>query len=200
MILSKKKMMVMVTRKVAKSDMANLFQIKFCRRLVSLFFILLIGSAGFVFSQDKTKAKNAVYAEGATRGPVYSINYDRIFRQGEKLAYSFRAGFSIYNSTVSFPVGINFITGLNEHHAEFSLAVIPYIDYDVHLVGSNDTESDKYIFVNPSIGYRYQKKEGGFFLKAAAGPSIYLDPPSNDFWNMDPKLYAFGSIGLGISF
>lgn len=180
--------------------MLRLFQANFYRRLYSLFFILLTGSSGFVFSQDRTKAKNAVYAEGATRGPVYSINYDRIFRQGEKLAYSFRAGFSIYNNTVSFPVGINFITGMNEHHAEFSLTVIPYIDYDVHLVGSNNTESDKYIFVNPSIGYRYQKKEGGIFLKAAVGPSIFLDPPSNDFWNMDPKLYIFGSIGLGISF
>lgn len=180
--------------------MLSLFQVNFYRQLFSLFFILLTGSAGFVFSQDRTEAKNAVYVEGATSGPVYSINYDRIFRQGEKLAYSFRAGFSIYNNTVSFPVGINFITGLNEHHAEFSLTVIPYIDYDVHLVGSNNTESDKYIFVNPSIGYRYQKKEGGVFLKAAVGPSIFLDPPSNDFWNMDPKLYAFGSIGVGISF
>jgi len=180
--------------------MLSLFQANFCRRLFSLLFILLTGSAGFVFSQDRTEAKNAVYVEGATRGPVYSINYDRIFRQGEKLAYSFRAGFSIYNNTVAFPVGVNFITGLNEHHAEFSFNVIPYIDYDVHLVGSNNTESDKYIYVNPSIGYRYQKKEGGVFLKAAVGPSVFLDPPSNDFWNMDPKLYAFGSIGLGISF
>jgi hypothetical protein len=192
--------MTTVTRKITNGNLVNLFQANFYRRLFSLFFILLIGCGGFVFSQDKATAKNAVYVEGATRGPVYSINYDRIFRQGEKLAYSFRVGFSIYNSTVSFPVGVNFITGLNENHAEFSFTVIPYIDYDVHLVGSTNTESDKYIFVNPAIGYRYQKAERGVFLKATVGPSIFLDPPSNDFWNMAPKLYAFGSIGLGISF
>jgi hypothetical protein len=193
MVLSKKEFIDIFTSKNTRRFMLSLFQVNFYRQLFSLFFILLTGSAGFVFSQDRTEAKNAVYVEGATSGPVYSINYDRIFRQGEKLAYSFRAGFSIYNNTVSFPVGINFITGLNEHHAEFSLTVIPYIDYDVHLVGSNNTESDKYIFVNPSIGYRYQKKQAGVFLKAAAGPSIFL-------WNMDPKLCAFGSIGVGISF
>ncbi len=163
-------------------------------------FIFLTGFSGFIFGQDGARSKNTVYIEGATRGPVYSINYDRIFRQGAKLAYSFRAGFSIYSNTVSFPVGVNFITGLNEHHAEFSLTVIPYIDYNVHLVGSNNSESDKYLFINPAIGYRYQKNERGLFLKAALGPSIFLDPPSNDFWNMDPKLYAFGSIGLGLSF
>lgn len=173
MILIRKEFIAIVTLEIAKNNMLNLFHASFCRRLFSLCFILLTGSAGCVFSQDRTKAKNAVYAEGASRGPVYSINYDRIFRQGEKLAYSFRAGFSIYNNTVSFPVGVNFITGSNEHHAEFSLTVIPYIDYDAHLIGSNNTESDKYIFVNPSIGYRYQKSAGGIFLKAAAGPSIF---------------------------
>jgi hypothetical protein len=200
MILNKKGLTAIVTRDIAKSNMFNLLQANFCCRVFSLFIIVFTGSVGFVFSQEKTKAKNAVYAEGATRGPVYSINYDRIIRQGEKLAYSFRAGFSIYKNTVSFPVGLNFITGIDEHHAEFSLTIIPYIDYDVHLIGSNNTESDKYIFVNPAIGYRYQKADGGIFLKAAVGPSIFLDPPSNDFWNMDPKLYAFGCIAVGINF
>ena len=200
MILNKREFIAADTREIAKCDISNCFHGSFCRQLFSLFVILLMGSVGLVFSQDRTKAKNAIYAEGATRGPVYSINYDRIFRQGEKLAYSFRAGFSIYNNTVSFPVGVNFITGLNEHHAEFSLTVIPHIDHHAHLIGSSNTESDKYIFVNPAIGYRYQKTNGGIFLKAAVGPSIFLDPPSNDFWNMDPKLYAFGSIGVGISF
>lgn len=200
MILNKKEFVAIVAREIAKGNMLNLLQTNFWKWVFSLFIILFTGSVEFVFSQDKTSAKNVVYVEGATRGPVYSINYDRIFRQGEKLAYSFRAGFSIYDNTVSFPVGVNFITGLHEHHAEFSLSVIPHIDYDVHLIGGNNTESDKYIFVNPAIGYRYQKQEGGIFLKAAIGPSIFLDPPSNDFWNMDPKLYAFGSIGVGISF
>ena len=178
----------------------NRFNIRFYKKGLLLFAFLFITIVkNDLLSQSMTK--NAFYVEGATKGPVYTINYDRIFRQGEKLAYSFRAGFSIYDNTVSFPVGFNFITGLNEHHAEFSISIIPFIDYKAHPAGSNNgDQSDKYIYVNPAIGYRYQKTETGIFLKAAAGPSIFLDPPSNDFWNMDPKLYAFASFAVGISF
>lgn len=146
-------------------------------------------------------ARNAVYTEFASRGPVYSINYDRIFRQGDQLAYSFSAGFSIAKNAVSCPLGIHFITGINDHHAEFGVTFIPYIDYKHDIIGSSSkTDADKYLYINPGVGYRYQKRDTGVFLKAAIGPSIFLDPPSNDFWSMDPKLYAYGSIGVGISF
>jgi hypothetical protein len=146
------------------------------------------------------QAKNAVYLEAASKGPVYSINYDRIIRQGDKLAYSLRAGFSVEKNAVSFPVGINFITGQNDHHAEFSLTIIPYIDRVDKNSGLNNDATDKYFFINPAIGYRFQKMEKGIFIKASVGPSIFLDPPANDFWNMDPKVYAFGSISAGFSF
>jgi hypothetical protein len=163
--------------------------------------VALIFFAGITSAQNNNRlAKNAFYAELASRGPVYSINYDRIFRQGDKLAYSFSAGFSILNNAISFPLGIHFITGTGDHHAEFGISFIPYIDYKHDIIGSDKTDADKYLYINPSVGYRYQKKITGLFFKAVVGPSIFLDPPSNDFWNMDPKLYAFGSIGLGISF
>lgn len=162
--------------------------------------LVLLTNLSVAFSQKAAKARNAVFVELATRGPLYSINYDRIFRQGNKLDYSFNAGFSIARNAVSFPAGIHFITGSGQHHAEYGITVIPYIDYNHHLAGSNKNQSDKYLYINPGIGYRYQKNTTGIFLKATAGPSVFLDPPSDDFWNMDPKLYAFGSIGLGISF
>jgi len=150
---------------------------------------------------SERSVRNAVYIELASRGPVYYINYDRIFRQGDKLDYSFSVGFSIAKNAVSFPFGIHFITGVKDHHAEFGVTFIPYIDYKHHLIGSNTkSDSDKYLYINPAVGYRYQKSNTGLFLKALIGPSVFLDPPSDDFWNMDPKLYTFGSIGVGISF
>jgi hypothetical protein len=168
----------------------------FCRIFFILTFVFLCGIVN-----GQGPARNAVYAEFASRGPVYSINYDRIFRQGNKLDYSFSVGFSIAKNSVAFPVGIHFITAAEKHHAEFGLTLIPYIDHKNHLVGSNSkSDADKYLFINPSAGYRYQAASTGLFLKAAIGPSIFLDPPSDDFWNMDPKLYAFGSIAVGISF
>ncbi len=52
----------------------------------------------------------------------------------------------------------------------------------------------------PGAGYRYQQPGGSFFAKLVVGPIIYLDPPSNDFWNMDPVLYAGVTAGVGFSF
>lgn len=161
--------------------------------------LLCQGSIANAIYAQKT-AKNALYMEGATRGPVYSVNYDRRLKQGGRVDYSLRAGFSVSGNKVSLPLGLNMITGRGEHHAEFGLSVIPQIDYKDHLIGRNEDRSDKYIFVNPGIGYRYQKPGKGIFLKASAGPSVFLDPPAGDFWNMDPKLYAFAAIGVGFSF
>jgi hypothetical protein len=169
----------------------------FCNRLI----LVVIALTGYSLkSVGQQQAKNAVYLEAASKGPVYSINYDRIIRTGDKLAYTVRVGFSIEKNAVSFPVGINFMKGQNDHHAEFSFTVIPFIDRVDENSGMNNDETDKYFFINPTIGYRFQKVEKGIFIKAAVGPSIFLDPPANDFWNMDPKVHAFLSIGAGFSF
>lgn len=143
--------------------------------------------------------RNTVFVELASKGAIYSVNFDHIFRQGEKLNYSYRAGFSIEKNSIAFPIGISFITGQQSHHAEFSLTVIPFIDkYETFLSGDN--VSDKYLYVVPSVGYRFQRPAGGFFLKAGIAPLILLDPPSDNFWKMDPTLYGYGSIGIGYTF
>ena len=165
-----------------------------------LFTAVFLLACSLVYAQQGTGKRNAVYVELSTRGPVYAVNYDRVFRQGDKLDYSFSAGFSIVRNAVAFPVGIHLITGDGDHHAGFSLTLIPYIDYNHQLVGGNKDQSDKYLYINPGLSYRYQPKTTSLFLKATIGPSVFLDPPSDDFWNMDPKLYAFGSLGVGISF
>ena len=172
----------------------------FYRHLMVVLNLFLITQGGLVQAQEEHSAKNAVYIELASRGPVYSINYDRIIRQRNSLAYSFSAGVSIEKNAFSFPLGIHFIKGIKDHHAEFGLTVIPYVQYTDQLAGSYKGSTDKYLYINPGIGYRYQKSNTGIFLKATIGPSIFLDPPSDDFWNMDPKLYGFGSLGVGISF
>jgi hypothetical protein len=56
------------------------------------------------------------------------------------------------------------------------------------------------LFLHPGAGYRFQKPERSLFLKAAMGPSLVLDPQAGDFWNMDPKVYFFGSVAGGINF
>ncbi len=148
---------------------------------------------------ESFSARNTVYADFASKGAFYSVNYDRIFSSGKKINISFRAGFSILNDAIAFPLGIQFFTGQEASHIELSLTIEPYIEnYKELLNGSSGSDTKAYIM--PGVGYRYQKPEGGFFAKVVAGPIIYLDPPSNDFWNMDPVVYTGVTAGLGFSF
>ena len=143
--------------------------------------------------------RNSIYLELSSESPVYSINYDRIFHKGKKINYSYKIGFSVEPDAVSLPLGVNLITGKKTHHGEISLTIIPYLDHYKTFLNADD-QSDKYLFIIPGLGYRYQKPEGKLFFKLVAGPFIFLDPPSNDFWNMNPKVYGSIQSGLGISF
>jgi len=146
-------------------------------------------------------SRNGVYVEWMNEGPVYSINYDRIIRQGERLNYSLSFGLSGTSKVYAFPAGIHFLTGAsNPHHFEFGITLIPYIRLDHMPEGEVKKQTDTYFYVNPGFGYRYQAEGTGLFVKAIAGPSLLLDPPSNDFWNMDPHWYGYCSLGIGVSF
>lgn len=168
---------------------------------VSLLFFMLLLCATKTTAQHTGKfvKKNTLYAEGAANDPVYSINLDHIFSEGSVFTKSYRAGFSVYNNVLAFPLGINFFTGKNAHHAELGATVIPYIEKYQKLFAAGN-QSDKKLYIIGGAGYRYQQPTGGFFFKAIAGPELYLDPPSDDFWNMAPSLHASFSISAGFSF
>lgn len=170
-------------------------------RIVSilLFFAVLHSKHTTAQTGSRFEKRNTVYAATSTQGPVYSINYDRIFSEGTIFTKSYNAGLSIYKDVLAVPFGINFFTGKNTHHAELSFTVIPYIEKFQQL-GAAGNLSDKKLYIIPGAGYRYQKPTGGFFFKAVAAPVLLLDPPSDNFWKMDPKMYAGISIAAGISF
>ena len=167
-----------------------------------IFFLFFIGLSVTGICQEKNTAaisRNTLYADFASKDVYYSINLDHIFYRGNKLSYSYRAGVSILKDAYSFPIGIQCFTGANSSHAEFSLTLIPYVDHSTKSMNRFDN-TDKFLYVEPGVGYRYQAPGGGLFFKAIFTPIILLDPPSNDFWNMDTKLFAGGNIGIGYTF
>ncbi|MBS1633630.1 MAG: hypothetical protein JST10_13765 [Bacteroidetes bacterium] len=152
-----------------------------------------------IHAQNNFTARNTIYVDGTSKGAYYSVNYDRVFSEGGKFIKSYRAGFTILSHVIAFPLGISFFTGHQQDHFEFGLTIVPYIeDFEKHF--SRGNLSDKKIYIIPGAGYRYQKLGGGFFFKIIAGPVIFLDPASDNFWKMDGKVYPGGSIGAGISF
>ena len=170
------------------------------RNLYAGFFVvvLFVLSALAGYGQETRPARNTFYAQLSSQASPYSLNYDRIFHIGEKLSYAFRVGFALNKNDISAPLGISAFTGKGDHHFEFGGILIPYVYMPKTENKSNN--SDLYLYLIPHAGYRYQRKNGGLFFKANAGPSIFCDPPSDNFWNMQPKLQAYGSLSLGFSF
>ncbi|MFZ1529237.1 MAG: hypothetical protein WAT19_10820 [Ferruginibacter sp.] len=144
-------------------------------------------------------AKNTVYAGYARIGTYYAINYDRVFSQGTTFSKSFNAGISLLKTDIAFPIGINFFTGHQQHHAEFSLSVVPYIERYNYLFKPGNL-SDKKLYILPAAGYRYQKPGGGFFGKIQAGPVFYFDPASDSNTKTDSRVYPGIIVGIGGNF
>jgi flagellar basal body-associated protein FliL len=151
-------------------------------------------------STSVTTAKTTIYVSLAGKGNSRSINAERIFRTGAKMNYSYSVGVSLFNKNISVPVSVNAITAGSKHHFEMSVAVIPYVEKHEY-VKTNKVDSDKQLYIKPSIGYRYQKAEGGLFVKVGVGPQVFLDPPSYNVFDCTAKVIApSGHLAIGFSF
>lgn len=153
----------------------------------------------------------ALYLEAGGAANNYSLNLERTFTQLANFKITWRAGvaaatytdegrdYSRYYRAV--PVGIHAFNRLsNNGHMEigFDAAYIKGTSKDIF-------DENKTITLSPSIGYRFQRRQGGFFLKALYTPYIVLKeftrlpihtyPPSQKtFWN-----HYFG-VSLGYYF
>ncbi len=167
-----------------------------------LLLLLLFSICSKASASDTTlvfKKKNALFIEAGGKGPYYSVNYGRIFKQGNKLIYSWRAGFSLLSHDLSVPLAISAFTSGSQHHFEFSIGLTPYLkDYKTFL--HTEDLSDKQIYITPGIGYRFQKTNGDFFLTAGIDPLIFMDPPSDNFWNFKPEFKPTAHVALGLFF
>lgn len=162
--------------------------------------VLLLPIAGRSQGLGKTNyRKNSLFVELGGISPFYSINLDHIFFQRESVMLSYRIGVSVLPRSFSIPLGVNIITGRSKHHAVFTLAGSFYVE-EPFTIFNEQEKTDKMVIFSVGGGYRYQKPEGGFFFTIGLAPLLLLDPPSDDFWNMDMKFYPSGNVGVGFSF
>ena len=154
------------------------------------------------FATDSTiifKRRNAILVEAGGKGPYYSVNYSRIFRRCRRLIYSWRVGFSLLPRDLSVPVAVSAFTNGLQHHFEFGIGLTPYLkDYKTFL--QKPDLSDKQIYITPDLGYRFQRANGNFFLTAGIDPLIFMDPPSDYFWNFKPEFRPSAHVALGLVF
>lgn len=144
-------------------------------------------------------ARSTFSAGYLTTNSFFSLNYDHIVHRSLYWSTSLSAGFAAAKNRIGFPVGLYLINGQHHSHIEYSVVFLAYIEQYQYLFQAGN-RSDKKAFIIPAIGYRYQKREGGFFFRIAASPIVALDPRSDNFWKMDGKLLPGCSVGAGASF
>jgi hypothetical protein len=125
--------------------------------------------------------KNAIFLELLGPGMFYSVNYDR--RIGNNL--SLRGGFTTWNlhgvlfellgierlSMTAFPLSINYLTGPGKSsHLEIGAGVMPSFVSGKASFTDEETGNATLLMGIGSIGYRYQKPDGGFFFRVALTP------------------------------
>jgi hypothetical protein len=146
------------------------------------FFFLLVLFSTFCFGQKDTThiAKNTFYIEVEGNGLLGSINYERLIYNEKSKSLSLRIGFlPFYEKSASFiavpleccaffgdkhfldiGLGLSYYHGLSEYRYN------PQIQLPDHMFGG--------LYFIPRIGYRFQKANGGFFLRLDGGALIKL--------------------------
>lgn len=179
---------------------------------VKLLLLLLLGLGTNVKAQVKlshtinTFCKNTFFVEvGGTAG-LGSINYDRMLHE----IVSLRVGAGIYpqiieinrttysSSKVVFPLELNFISsGSSNHHFEMGLGIYKAFAFDANYYGNSyyimSIVEKATINYCGRIGYRYQRKQGGFFAKAAFTPIFYKELIANT----GRQVNLWGGLSLG---
>ncbi len=126
-------------------------------------------------------SRNSIYLEIVGIGGYGSLNYERIVFKTNWFKFGLRAGLSTYNISdytskfnpdIIIPLSVNGLYG-NNHKLEFGIGQT--ISNIVQANPSNwKTERLTNIHANFTIGYRYQKKQGGVIFRCSYTPIIEL--------------------------
>jgi hypothetical protein len=163
-----------------------------------ILFLLMTFSVSAGFSQDeevnltedvkhiprinKASTKNALYFEVGGNGFIYSLNYERIILEKPNFKTAIRGGAGfvpnnfIFNvNSYFFPVEIVGLFGKKSHHFELGVGntlMVGSVESYNHEEFKWNTSPTYHLFIPVRIGYRYQRREGGFVFRAGATPIL----------------------------
>jgi hypothetical protein len=168
------------------------------KTILPIIFLLLLINIKVKSQIDTNRvSRNIFYLEAAGIGGYGSLNYERIIARKNDFLICARIGISTYNLTdyttnfnpdFIIPIAINGLYGKN-HKFEFG------IGQSISNIVYNNTsnfrpERETNIHANFTIGYRYQKEEGGLIFRCNYSPII-------EFY----KYYRhWGGISIGYAF
>lgn len=150
---------------------------------------------------SKKPAKTAAFIELGGNAGLYSLNIDRIYLYKEKLKLSARLGFAPHFNGIyieqEYVLENNFILFTNPHHLELGLGATMQRRYNERPNQIDNYFWENIVFGVARCGYRYQKQDDGFFVRAGLTP-IFMSKDAEGFHANYFQFWA--GVSLGVSF
>jgi len=166
---------------------------------------------------------NTIYLEIGGRSFYGALTYDKLIKRVGNSNLGFSVGFmaipTYFLQSWAVPTSFNFITGADKsYHLELGIGLTYHLMRQLQESSSkeNSFENKHLLYLNSTIGYRYQRKDGGLFLKANLNimSGIYgqVDIDGNttiseyysgwfkSTWLHQRPVMAWGGIGVGYTF
>lgn len=135
----------------------------------------------------------------------YGINYDRILINKEKWKFTGRLGFAYFYlrydkySVFNFPSEFSFLIGKSRHFFETGLGITYYVETVSKEYYSNDKVAH-YCYLLSRFGYRYQRPQGGLFLKVGVNLVSPLTDNAKYTFYYSEFIWIYGGVGIGYTF
>lgn len=144
------------------------------------------------------KRKNSIQVDLGGHGLFYSLNYERILLNGERFKTAIQAGISYYPPgtgirDVWMPLGVNELVSFGNHHLEAGLGYMP-IREAIRTEGQADEWFWSHMMTG-RVGYRFQKPEGRWIVRAAFTPVLEIDQLGHG-----DEFHPLGGISVGFCF
>jgi hypothetical protein len=156
------------------------------------------------------RSANSFFAEVGGNGLYYSLNYDKVGKMGKRAFLSVRIGIMVLpmrkgNWEFGIPVEVNASFGKENHYLEAGLG-ISYLHMNVWALSSypqlQSAGMVHRFYRVLRIGYRYQRAEGGLFLKVGFTPMRLMEEYRPGDFNgtnyADLTQYAEPWAGVGV--
>lgn len=141
---------------------------------------------------------------GGNSSPTVSANVEHVLFAKEKLFINGHIGYGIGkvegNQALAVPIGLNVFRGVKASHLELGLGLTYVKGYRFYYLGSEPVPS-KAIYLAPNIAYRFQKLDGGVFLRITYAPLFRLrEYTKPDLFSDIMKTHLNFGVALGYFF
>lgn len=158
-----------------------------CALIVGLFFELCASEGlgakplGSPRENPSVMGQTTVFTElGGMGASILSLHLEQ--RLGKKPSgFGFRAGAGLTFPAITIPVGVNYLLGRRKHFLELGLGSTLIID----LHAGQGKRKQPNVAITSSLGYRYQKPEGGISWGVGISP---LYSKEGNCWEFVPYI------------